>query len=497
MKPLRNAVGVVLCSCLLATLPVASLPKAAALTSTNSYEEVLKTAPPSVKRTVKLTVEYFGMSDITVNPQRSHSGDWQVTLSNNAVDSNHTNRVPSSVSLFFSEKDNKLTQLTTAWGNGQKSKSADLENAVSTAADFVESVIGEKFTAAKQATAAFESMAEVPVYPIMKDIPVQKSVGRILVNSAGNISSYHRLDTTIDERFLPAKADILSPEQAKRAFSNQIKLELAYDDEQGSYQYVALPYSSIDAKTGDAFAAAYPLVDSSFTVGATTTEQTISSETVKIMAQSFFGLHPDGLSASNRRESHPDETTLSIHTVNNGKQTLVIRVNEKTGELLSVESENLNSERDSTLTTVADAKKKALDFIEQFIPLREGDYLLRETYAEPGQMKHLSNKYRLELYPSINGVRTAKPIIALSLDLRGNVMTSATTRAYTLSTAATPAVISADEAKKQWLKALEPELNYVFKDQQSDEPILAYVASITAHARYVNAISGIVSAYNQ
>lgn len=496
MKPLRNVMGVVLCSCLLATLPVASLPKAIALT-TNSYEEALKTAPPSVKRTVKLTVEYFGLSDITVNPQRSHSGDWQVTLNNNAVDSNHTNRVPSSVSLFFSKKDHKLTQLTTAWGKGQKNKSADLENAVSTAADFVESVIGEKFSAAKQATAAFDSKAEVSVYPIMKDIPVQKSVGRILVDSAGNISSYHRLFTTIDERILPAKADILSPEQAIQAFGNQLKLELAYDDEQGLYQYVALPYHSIDAKTGEAFVSAVPFVDSSFTVGAATAEQTISSETIKIMAQSFFGLNPDGLSASSRRESHPNETPLSIHTVNAGKQTLVIRVNEKTGELISVESENLNRERDSSLATVADAKKKALGFIEQFITLKEGNYVLREQYTEPGQTKNLSNKYTYELYPSINGVRTTEPIVALSLDLRGNVMTSVTTRTYTFSTAATPAVISADEAKKQWLKALEPELNYVFKDQQSDEPILAYVASINAHSRYVNAISGIVSAYKQ
>ncbi|MED4779246.1 hypothetical protein [Brevibacillus choshinensis] len=490
MKPFRNVMGIVLCTCILATIPAASLPKAAALT-TNNYEEALKTAPPGVKRTVKLTAEYFGMTDITVNTQ----GSRQVTLNNNSFDSNQTNRVPSSVSLFFSEKDNKLTQLTTTWGKGQKSKSADLEHAVSSAADFVESVIGENFTVAKQATAIFESMAEVSVYPIVKDIPVQKSVGRILVDSAGNISSFHRLNSTIDERSLPSKADILSSEQAKQAFDKQIKLELAYDDEQGLYQYVALPYASIDAKTGEATVSAIPFVDSSFTVGAATKEQTISSDTVKIMAQSFFGLNPEGLTASNQRASHPNETPLSIHTVSAGKQTFVVRVNEKTGELLSVESENLSSQRDSTLATPADAKKKALSFIEQFIPLKDGDYFLRETYAESGQMKQSSNKYTMELYPSINGVRTTKPIVALSLDLNGNVMTSVTTRAHTTSTAATPAVISADEAKKQWLKALELELNYVFKDPQSEEPILAYVASITAHARYVNAISGIVSAY--
>lgn len=483
----RNSVGVLLCTCLLSTAPVATLPHAAALT-TNSYEEALKQAPPSVKRTVERTIEYFGLSDVTVLSRSS--GGWTVTLNNASLNPN-SKSVPTSVNLLFSNKDHKLTQMTTAWAKPSKSKSADLADAADTAEDFAQSVLGEKYTVSRSGSSFFNTKAEVSVYPIIKDIPVQKSVGRIIVDEAGNIFSYHRLDSYIDERLLPSKTDILSAEKAKQAFSDQLKLELAYDDEQGQYQYVAMPYSSVDAKTGKAVSNSPQYQDTVFTVGAAKDElPPLSSARAKEMAQTFLGLQADQVTVSTQRESHPNEDPISIHTVSDEDGSFEIRVNEKTGELLTIKANDGRLGNETSASSAAAARKQALRFIEQFIPLKDGNYILRES-----EFTKSETPFTLSLYPSINGVRTTKPIAVLTIDLHGNTVTAVSTRTFVSpsAAAATPDVISAEEAKKQWLNALKPQLNYVFANPDDDQAILAYVASISAQSRYVNAISGTVS----
>lgn len=72
-------------------------------------------------------------------------------------------------------------------------------------------------------------------------------------------------------------------------------------------------------------------------------------------------------------------------------------------------------------------------------------------------------------------------------------MSSVNMRAYTPRTVVAPTFISVEEAKKQWLHALQLELNYVYPtspQKQADQPILAYVPAFAADARYVNAVSG-------
>ncbi|QRG69498.1 hypothetical protein [Brevibacillus choshinensis] len=489
MKSFRNSVGVLLCTCLLAASP-AALPHAAALTTT-SYEEALKTAPHSVKKTVENTLEFFGLSDETISFQSSTSGGWRVTMTNTA-DASSSGSIPTSVTLLFSKKDQKLTQMTAYWAKQPTNKTADLEGAVSEAQDFAQSVIGENYDVSSQATITFHSKAEVSIYPIVKDIPVQKPVGRIIVDEAGHVISFHRLDSYIDERLLPSKADVLSTEKAKQAFSDQLKLELAYDDEQGQYQYVAMPYPSIDAKTGKAFLNSVQSVNTSFTVGTAKKElAAVSANRAKEMAKTFLGLQADQVAVSTSRESHPNETPITIHTASDKNGSFEIRVNEKTGELQTIREKNRGRGSEASPSSVADAKKQALSFIEQYIPLNEGDYMLRESTFTQHE-----TAYRLSLYPSVNGVRTTKPIVVLTMDLLGNTVTNVSTRAFAAPSAeAIPAFISAEEAKKQWVKALEPKLNYVFADPEDDHAILAYVASISAQSHYVDAISGTVSSY--
>lgn len=75
---------------------------------------------------------------------------------------------------------------------------------------------------------------------------------------------------------------------------------------------------------------------------------------------------------------------------------------------------------------------------------------------------------------------------------------SATARTYAPSSAATPGVLSLEEAKKNWVKALSGELAYVYPsdlDPEKDSPVLAYVPSFSAADRYVNALTGEVDSW--
>ncbi|WP_419878909.1 hypothetical protein [Brevibacillus centrosporus] len=210
----------------------------------------MKSASPRVKRTVEQTIEYFGLTAYSISAQKTH-----VTLQNKEVDSSRSS-VPTTIYLSFSDKDDRLTQLTTAWSKSPKDQPPNLEAARSTAADFVELVLAEKFASAERGTLWSSSrMAIFPVYPVVNEIPVQKSVGEIFVDSNGHVSSYQLRDADFKGNTLPSKAGILSWKQAIPPFASQLQLELTYDDEHGRYAYTALPYSAIDAKTGKALEA--------------------------------------------------------------------------------------------------------------------------------------------------------------------------------------------------------------------------------------------------
>lgn len=493
MKHLHTMLGVALCSSLLATRPVIPLSKAAAL-SLEENTDALKSASPRVKRTVEQTIEYFGLTAYSISAQKTH-----VTLQNKEVDSSPSS-VPTTIYLSFSDKDDRLTQLTTAWSKSPKDQPPNLDAARSTAADFVELVLGEKFASAERGTLWSSSkMAIFPVYPVVNEIPVQKSVGEIFVDSSGHVSSYQLRDADFKGNTLPSKAGILSWEQAIPQFSSQLQLELTYDDENRRYAYAALPYSAIDAKTGKVLEASADFTDTHITIEKQSTNQSITTPVVaKELAATFFGLKSDQLSASASRESHPNELPISIYSVENDKQTLQVRVNEQTSELLSIQlSTNRADDVSAALVDLSEARGQALAFMKRYIPLAPGDYILR-AYPQSSENATNPTKARMELYASTNGVRSSKPLVVITMDLHGNVLTSATARTYAPSSAATPGVLSLEEAKQNWVKALSAELAYVYPsdlDPEKDSPVLAYVPSFSAADRYVNVLTGAVDSW--
>ncbi|WP_411504032.1 hypothetical protein [Brevibacillus centrosporus] len=454
----------------------------------------MKSSSPRVKRTVEQTIEYFGLTAYSISAQKTH-----VTLQNKEVDSSLPS-VPTTIYLSFSDKDDRLTQLTAAWSKSPKDQPPNLEAARSTAADFVELVLAEKFASAERGTLWSSSkMAIFPVYPVVNEIPVQKSVGEIFVDSSGHVSSYQLRDADFKENNLPSKAGILSREQAIHQFSSQLQLELTYDDENGRYAYAALPYSAIDAKTGKALEASADFTDTHITIDKQSTKQSITTPVAaKELAATFFGLKSDQLSTSASRESHPNEPPISIYTVENDRQTLEIRVSEQTSELLSVQLSAYRADDDSdALVDLSEARGQALTFMKRYIPLAPGDYILR-AYPQSSEKATSPARAWMELYASANGVRSSKPLVVITMDLHGNVLNSATARTYAPSSAAIPGVLSLEEAKQNWMRALPVGLAYVYPsdlDPEKDSPVLAYVPSFSAADRYVNALTGEVDSW--
>lgn len=499
MKFPHKTAGIWLRSCLIASLAVSSLPAVAADAAVEATREAdaLKSAPAVVKRTVDKAIGYFGLKEPVV--EVIGSGYRNITLRANKDIAASNTHAPTYVQLTFEEESSKLRQLETGWKTEPKSGRPDPQKAVSEAAAFAEEIVGKTYTAGLQGTLLPNNLFEVPLYPVVNDIPVQKAAGSIVVDASGRLRSFMKRDSKVDERTLPSTSGIQSRERALEALGDQLHMELAYDDEQELYQYQAFPYGWVDAKTGEAAAPPYKYDDTSITVGAANRKQptALTADEAKTMAQDFFGASPDQLKTSSRRESHPNEAPLSIYTLQDDRRSIVVRTDEKTGALLQADLE-LAKPSNSIRATEGDIKAIAQRFIERHVPLSDGEYLLRGHYSAKSTTvwdtsQSVPLEYVLELYPKLNGVRTAKPIVTITFDPDEGIMSSVNIRAYTPRAVVAPTFISVEEAKKQWLHALQLELNYVYPtstQKQADQPILAYVPAFAADARYVNAVSG-------
>lgn len=191
--------------------------------------------------------------------------------------------------------------------------------------------------AAVEATREADALKSAPA--VVNDIPVQKAAGSIVVDASGRLRSFMKRDSKVDERTLPSTSGIQSRERALEALGDQLHMELAYDDEQELYQYQAFPYGWVDAKTGEAAAPPYKYDDTSLTVGSANRKQptALTADEAKTMAHDFFGVSPDQLKTSSRRESHPNEAPLSIYTLQDDRRSIVVRTDEKTGALLQAD----------------------------------------------------------------------------------------------------------------------------------------------------------------
>jgi len=359
-------------------------------------------------------------------------------------------------------------------------------------------VLGESFSVGNNPALLPNNQALVSLYAKVDDIPVQKQAAEVTVDANGDITSFEIKDAEVDENALPAVSDVLSVDEAKQLIAEQLEMELVYDDERQTYQYVPLPFEWMDAKTGAVDPHPYQYADETYQIAEDREKGLAAAGDTREMAEAFLGFEPATLELSTSRQSQPERAAVTVYTVKDDSGEAVIRTDENTGTLLSLHTEKSGKRQVDEPLSYEQAKTFALEFIEQHVSMKKGEYLLRERYLTeqvPDWVKknELPAEYQVELYPLVDGKRTAAPSVSITIDLHNHSITSVTTRAYQLDQAAAPTLLSLDQAKQAWVEAVQLELRYVYPSflyQTSEKPQLAYIPSFAVESRYVDAVSG-------
>lgn len=457
--------------------------------------EQISQLPPKAKQLVEDAVEFFSMEDIPVNVQiTSEGGDtWQIHIDLKS-DEYSRKTTPQAVYMNLS-KGGKLEQLDLAWKDEGKDSTLDKNQALRAAADFAEEVLGGTMAAGKDTNSHASRVVKVPLYPIVNGITVEDEVAYVMINSSGQIRSFRWVDHAINIDRLPSASGIIALEQAKRAFADQLALELVLDDENGVLQYAASPYRGIDAKTGEAIALTYHYSDELLTLKEDKEPSSLTVEKVKKLSSTYAGLQEAGLKVSTSRTVHPDEAATTSYTATDGASTITLFLDEKTGELLSIQTDEREEPTLPRFTTTrTEAKKRALQFLEDFVHMKKGEYLLRERYLnEDNRRSDDTVGYQLDVFPIHNGVRAAKPILSMEFEREDNVLSKFTARSFEWHLAATAAVVAKEAAKEKWLEAMPIELHYIFPEVDSpkaEQAKLVFVPAFHAESRSMNAASG-------
>lgn len=502
MKLMCKTVLILMCSGIVALAPQpigGGAPVAAASMAKGKLSDQWENLPPGVRETVEETIDFFGLHDtsLDVYTRQSGSNEWQVTLRLNQDEDQEASQ-PDQLDLLVSVNSGKLNRLDVSWGRELEERTPDKGVAVDAASDFSRNVLGEGHHIAKNPALFHSSMIEVPLYTTVNNIPVQKPVAKVIVNANGDVHRFQRLDVEIDERDFPRATGLLSAEEAKQRIGETLEMELVYDDKRHAFQYIPRQHGWIDAKTGAFSPGTYQYREETFPVTEDQEKTAASPDDVKQLATSCLGLGQQSLILSTGRSSHPGEASETVYKLKDGISEYVIRVDEETGTLLSLQAATPGIRQEVEPLSHAEAKQSALDCIDRYIPLKKGEYLLRERHlAEqiPDWVKKsdLPAEYQVDLYPLIGDVRMADPSVSITIDLANSRIVSVTTRATQPGPNTVPAFISFARAKQEWLDSLQLELQYVyprFLYQASEQPVLAYIPAFAEESRYIDAVSG-------
>lgn len=485
-----------MCAGLILTAPFAASPGAQAATPVVTIQSVadqLGPLLPKAKKVVEKTVDFFSLTDIPVhvNITGENKDTWHIRIDVQSAQSIRKS-IPQSVYIKLSVG-GKLERLDLAWKDDRKDRKPDKHQALSVADDFVAHVLDYKLTAAREPEPFSGTMVLVPLYPVVNDITVEDEAAYVLVDASGQLRSFQSVEPDIKIDHLPKAKDVIALEEAKQAFADQLTLELVFDDENSQFLYAASPYSGVDAKTGDELKTAYRYSDEIFTLEQDKKPAAMTAEKVKLLSGTYAGIKKDSLKVTSSRSSHPNEAAKTAYRVADGTNTLTLFSDEQTGQLLSITVEREESPVGSHKTTRAVAKQQAIQFLDEFLTMKKGEYVLRERYLEEGQRSDMAVGYQLDVYPVHNGVRAAKPTVTIGMEREGNVIAFVTTRPFEWQNAAKPALMAMDEAKGKWLQELPFGLHYLFPEVDSpraEQAKLAYMPGFDAASRFIHAVSG-------
>ncbi|KNB74005.1 hypothetical protein ADS79_08815 [Brevibacillus reuszeri] len=168
-----------------------------------------------------------------------------------------------------------------------------------------------------------------------------------------------------------------------------------------------------------------------------------------------------------------------------GTNEVVVKVDEKSGALLSVSQLGEQNEQTPKGASQEDAKQLMLRFIESYVPIPADKYVVQERSG--------SEKVALAIYPLHGKVRAAVPYVTATIDLQRNGVTSLETNVYPVLVGSTPTVISKEEAIKAFVNGLDVEKSYVYVndfDHKSSSSKLVYLPTNKMRSIAVDAVTG-------
>ncbi|MGG1658819.1 hypothetical protein [Brevibacillus sp. NRS-1366] len=497
MKPMRSTMAILLGASILAIAPIASASPSQSISlvvAADDFADKLNKLPPGAKRIVTEASEFFGLTHVKIITEGYHPESWNLILENLAENAEKSGNAPTSIHMIISGKNGKVLRLDTYWNQKKSTPAPNKIEAIKKAADFTDHLFGQSMSASTDATLGPNDFFTLPLYPISNGIPVQKAVATVTVDPFGHILSFMRTQEDVDQRNLPTATGLLSPEQVKKLIAKDLQVDLVFNVEQDMFQYIPKYRSWFDAKTGEASLPMYDSKEEISTIAtASQAKKALSSEDVKQMGDTYFGLNKEKLTISTSRESHPDIPPKRTYTLKDGTSEILVKVDEKSDSLISVSQLSGNPNQSSELTSLEDAKQQALHFIENYAPIATDKYVVQEK-------KSLTAYVELGIYPMHGEIRANSPYVTVTVDLQRNVITSVEAKTYPMPTAATPAVISKVEAINVLVNALDVELAYIYPNdlgQQSTSPKLVYLPTSVMKNISVDATSGTLIRQNQ
>ncbi|MED1854944.1 hypothetical protein P4V33_25475 [Brevibacillus borstelensis] len=185
----------------------------------------------------------------------SHQDDtYTVTLSNAGKTERSDEKATATIKV---KEDGELISLKVKEPDAASGKLPDLYGDKKLVNDFVNYRLSPDFTASSFAVLGIEdgqheNKAIWSVYPTINGVPLQKKAAEVVVNGDRDIVFVKRENVK-----LPNQSSVDDPrkavpvQKAKDAIAENLKLELVYDEENGSWLYLPRTVEAVNALTGE------------------------------------------------------------------------------------------------------------------------------------------------------------------------------------------------------------------------------------------------------
>ncbi|MED1743216.1 hypothetical protein [Brevibacillus borstelensis] len=411
----------------------------------------------------------------------SHQDDtYTVTLSNAGKTERSDEKATATIKV---KEDGELISLKVKEPDAASGKLPDLHGDKKLVNDFVNYRLSPDFTASSFAVLGIEdgqheNKAIWSVYPTINGVPLQKKAAEVVVNGDRDIVFVKRENVK-----LPNQSSVDDPrkavpvQKAKDAIAENLKLELVYDEENGSWLYLPRTVEAVNALTGEPVS---PM-------------RIVKEEQVEINGQADLSAWQDSfklervLKAELQLPSVPvdiGEETKTAAEKNGRWDASVTKAGihavfdkEKKGWTISVDDE-ARKEREEPLSD-REASKMAVNFVQNALISGKKSFLVKEMSlsAERPKWAEKSKDYREYTYAFhevfANGAIGLQPLYTIVVDAdRGGIRSVEHKMTKRPETEEKLASVKGKAATDAILRDLEVSLYYIYPEYGGQTPSL-------------------------